>query len=305
MKKFLFLFFVLFSLLVFVGCSQANEIENDVASDPVPETQVVDPPQEVLDLKDDAEDFLSLIYYNGKLYSEAFSEKFIGWHFQSYESLGQINTVLDKSEIPSNDFETNDSRLEGLTVMLFINEAVPDGLCVKYQDELLVYTPYDSERAERRSTILASEENFSSFILDSYIADGYVAVTLEEYENLYSLGLVSLAEIPEGYKNINYVLVRQNPGIPESQIICQIFYNFDQQEMILIQQESVDTYREETRFEYSSQDLSGRAIKDTHPWASFRANYVTSEHDMNVFLTFYSTQDVSEEYCRNVLCLAN
>ena len=103
---------------------------------PSPRTNII-PPTDVDEdeAADDSENLPDLIFYDGALYFEAYSiSVYVQLNgtrtprpeLQELEQLGQLVPVADGSRLPSKEFETNDQRLVGATVMQGYYE--PDGL---------------------------------------------------------------------------------------------------------------------------------------------------------------------------------
>lgn len=288
--------------------------------DPAPSSQATITPSAGLDEQetaaadeaeaaDSGEDLPNLIFYDGALYFEAYSmyvyvqlngARTLRPELQDLEQLGQLVPVADGSRLPSKELETNDQRLVGAAIMQGCSE--PDGLSVEYETELLVYKRYDTGLEARRAAMLASEESFSSALLNSYIADGYTALPYEDYTAQYAVQLLSLPNLPEGYKNSGYVLVRPDPGMPDHVMIAQLWYNYDLQAEILLQQN--DFYSTEPiSFVYTNTDEMGIELA-YNDWMSYRAVHIGSLDGKYYDLLLFTTQDLGEGYCQNVLVVA-
>ena len=178
----------------------------------------------------------------------------------------------------------------------------PDWLSVEYENELLVYKLYDTGLEARRAEMFASEENFSSALFNSYIEDGYTPLSYEEYAAQYTVKLLSLPNLPEGYKNSGYVFVRPDPGMPDHFMIVQLWYNYDLQTEIDMYQD--DFYSTQPiSFVYTSHDEMGIELVNDY-WMSYRAVHIGSLNGKYYDLLLFSTQDLGEDYCRNVLVVA-
>lgn len=272
--------------------------------------ETVDSSENEQEAVDSSEDLPNLIFYNGALYFEASSSSIYYQvngtripkpELQNLEQLGQLVPVADGSRLPSKEFETNDQRLVGSAVMQ--GYYGPDGLSVEYETELLVYKLYDIGLENRRANMFASEESFSSALLNSYIADGYTALSYEDYAAQYTVKLLSLPNLPEGYKNSGYVLVRPDPGMPDHIIIGQFWYNYDlQAEVVMYQDDSYST--QPISFLYTSHDEMGRSLGCNY-WMSYRAVHIGSLNGKYYDLILFTTQSLGEDYCRNILVVAD
>lgn len=157
--------------------------------------------------------------------------------------------------------------------------------------------------SENESNMFASEESFSSALLNSYIADGYTALSYEDYAAQYTVKLLSLPNLPEGYKNSGYVLVRPDPGMPDHIIIGQFWYNYDlQAEVVMYQDDSYST--QPISFLYTSHDEMGRSL-GSYYWMRYRAVHIGSLNGKYYDLLLFTTQNLGEDYCRNILVVAD
>lgn len=278
---------------------------------PSPQTNIIPPTDaDEQETVDDSENLPNLIFYNGALYFEAYSRSIYVRlngtriprpELQDLEQLGRLVPVADGSRLPSKEFETNDRRFVGAAVMQGYYE--PDGLSVEYKTELLVYKLYDTGLENRRANMFASEESFSSALLNSYIADGYTALSYEDYAAQYTTKLLSLPNLPEGYKSSGYVLVRPDPGMPDHIMIAQLWCNYDlQAEIVLYQDDFYST--EPISFVYTSQDEMGIELV-YNDWMSYRAVHIGSLNGKYYNLLLFTTQDLGEDYCRNILVVAD
>lgn len=304
---------VLILAVCFLTDPPENSTEN-AESDPTPsvQTNVISPADgDKQETVDSSEDLPNLIFYNGALYFEAFSSSIYYQvngtripkpELQNLEQLGQLVPVADGSRLPSNEFETNDRRLIGSAVMQ--GYYGPDGLCVEYGTELLVYKLYDIGLENRRANMFVSEESFSSALLNSFIADGYTALSYEDYAAEYAVKLLSMPDLPEGYKNSGYVLVRPNPGMPDHIMIIQLWYNYDLQTEVVMYQDDDSDSAQPSSFYYTSHDEMGRSLGCNY-WMSYRAGCVGSLNGKYYYFLLYTTQNLGEDYCRNILVAAD
>lgn len=140
------------------------------------------------------------------------------------------------------------------------------------------------------------EEEFAAMLAEEWISDGYTALTYEEFASRYTESLVPLDRAPERYKNIGYVFVRPDPGIPEYTMITQVSYDYEGQRSIFVQQTDTDAGDTEPFYYYTDCDETGAPHRD-NSWFSWRAGYDGSVGGVSVNMQLRSVEDLGARSC--------
>ena len=146
-----------------------------------------------------------------------------------------------------------------------------------------------------QTAVISGEKDLAAMLAEEWTSSGYTALTYEEYEAQYTYALVSLANAPVGYKNIGYVFVRPDSGMPERTMIAQVLYSYDQQAAIIVQQEDSDASGSPVYY-YSDSDEMGKSLGDSY-WFSYRAGYDGAVDGTYINMMLRSAQDLGAKNC--------
>ena len=144
------------------------------------------------------------------------------------------------------------------------------------------------------------ETAFAAMLASEWTDVGYTALTYEEYAERYTQELVPLDRLPEGYKNIGYVLVSADPGSPDQTMAVQILYDWENQSSIYVQQMDMDSRDTEPFYYYTDCDEMGVPHRD-NSWFAWRAGYDGVTGGVSVDTRLRSVEDLGAKRCWLIL----
>lgn len=242
---------------------------------------------------------LPSLYYGGKLYYLSYTDSVLSGPLCSAREDFGLLTAPAGAE-PRADLEVSDSRLAGLTLRRYSNAALPHGLCVELDGELLVFAAYEDmdEHERRRADILSDEESFTGWLRQD-MEDWDSALSEADYAAAYELPLISLPE-GSGFQSLGPVWLRQDPGGTGALFLCRVFYNYSLGAAVYVYQDDLRPNGFEN-FYTSRTNESGQYFSETHPWAWFSAGYTPVTESGSVRLLLFSALPLDEDFCFRLL----
>ena len=125
--------------------------------------------------------------------------------------------------------------------------------------------------------------------------DGYNAVTITDWTQLYGKALVKPAYLPERFRYFEGLFVKDNPGMPGNTMTAQLWYDPQTFELLAVTQHEIDGGNGAGMFVFSDKFDSGEMVQSVFPWVSYVVTYPVEKNG----LSMYGYMLVCDKYQKN------